>query len=173
MGSKRFLKAGIASSVVTALAILVAIRLLLSLPIHLEWKLGFFSQFLFPVVMRAPLFSFGLLALLVYPLCWYLVIFRSKSYERVKLNALVFGSYVLGWIAITTCYYPLVLRDRLAVREQFSQSTWDAALSALNQTITLTASGAVLLLLLYTLVAFPLAALQRALLLRFLRRAKS
>jgi hypothetical protein len=172
MWSRRFLRIGIASSVAAAFTMLVLMRLLLGLPIQLEWKLGFFSQFLFPVVMRAPLFSFGLLALLAYPLCWYWVIFRARSYERAKLNALVFGAYALGWIAIAVCYYPVVMRDALIVREQFGQSTADAAIAALKQTFTLMASGAALLLLLYTIVAFPVAALQRMILLRMFPRTK-
>lgn len=172
MWSKRFLRAGIASSVVAALVILVLIRWLLGLPIQHEWKLGFFSQFLFPVVLRGPVFSFGLIALLAYPICWYLAVFRTRSYERVKLNALVFGSYIAGWALIAVCYYPLVLRDRLAVREQFGETQWQAAMSALHQTATLIGSGAILLLLLYTLTAFPIAGLQRAVLLGFFRQAK-
>lgn len=169
MWSQRFLRFGLISSVITALVVLVLIRHLLGLPIQNEWKLGFFSQFLFPVVARGAVFSFGLLALPIYPLCWYWLVYRARNYDARKLPQLLFGSYALGWIAILFCYFPIVLRDRLIVRGQFTESVAEAAVAAFYQSCILAGSGALLLLLPYTITALPALALQRGLLLRFFR----
>ncbi len=169
MGTKLFLRAGLVSSVLAALAVLALIWLALSLPIWFRWKLGFYAQFLFPVIARGAVFSFGLLGVLVFPYCWYRLIFRAQDYELRKLIALVFGSYALSWFAIMVCYYPVILRDKLAVRGQFSQSVMDAGFSALFGSFSIAVMGAGVLFLLYTLIAFPVAALQRALLLQFFR----
>jgi hypothetical protein len=169
MGSKRFLRIGIASSVLAALSVLALIRFLLGLPIHFQWKLNFYSQFLFPVVARGAVFSFGLLGIPAYAWCWYRMIFRSQKYEARRLIPLVYGSYALCWLAVLVCYFPLILRDRLIVRGQLGQSEYEAGISALHQSFTLAASGAALLIIIYTLTALPVAALQRLLLLRFFK----
>ena len=162
MWSRRFLLAGISSSVIAAAIALFGVLLLFYWLFLLYWIWN-------ELLNAPPNFTYNLISpfsvsFLVYPACWYFLIFRRRNYSIAQTSILV------------SCIYPIscgligaIIGVWTIFRYGLNQQApfFDLPISIFIWTI----AGFVLFLVPYVLVVVPIAYLQRFLLLRLFRPA--
>jgi hypothetical protein len=152
MWSPRFLWTGILSAVAVAALTLVGMFLLLFA------GLGDKS----PNYTLAKMVIFASPGLIVYPACWYMIIFRQHDYslrQTLMLVGVTFGivSAIIAWIMIVGCVVSLVVLPVWRINPFF-------LIAAPLGFLIWFAFGVVFLAIPYALVAPPMALLQRYLL---------
>jgi hypothetical protein len=162
MWSQRFLWAGVSSSVVAAAIALFCVLLLFYWLLLLYWIL---SESMTP----PPNFTYRLISpfsvsYLVYAACWYFLIFRPRNYSIAQTSILVSYIYPIscGLIGAIIGVWS-VFRHGLNPQAHF----FDVPISIVIWTI----AGFAIFLTPYILIAFPMAYLQRFLLLWLFRPA--
>jgi hypothetical protein len=156
MWPKRFLWAGVSSSVIAAAITLFCVLLLFYWLNLLYWVL-------YEPLMPPPNFTYSLISpfsasYLVYPACWYFLIFRPRNYSIAQTSILVSYIYPIscGLIGATGGIWTTFLFG-LNPQAHF----FDVLISIVIWTI----AGFAIFLIPYILIAFPMARLQRFLLL--------
>jgi hypothetical protein len=163
MWSKRFLWAGVSSGIIAAVVLLFSVLLLFYWTNFLFWSLSD-SLAAPPHFAYYSMISPFSVSYLVYPACWYFLIFRTRDYSIAQTLILV------------SCIYPISSALIGAI-----MGAWDTFRYGLSQpphsfdrpiSIAIwTIAGFVLFLMPYILIAFPVAYLQRFLLLWLFRAA--
>ena len=150
--SKRFMWAGVSSSVIAAVIVLFCVLLFSYL---LDWaaKFPYYS-------LISPLS----VIYLVYPACWYFLIFRRINYSVTQTSILVSYIYPISCVFVgAICVVGAIFGYGVNRQAHF----FDVSTSIISWTIM----GFAIFLIPYALVAFPTAYLQRILLLWLFRPA--
>jgi hypothetical protein len=140
MWSCQFLQLGLVSAVGTAGATLGLIWVALALPSGRPGRLR---------SPTSPLWGVG--GIIVYPVCWYLLVFRRRCYTRAQTALLVIVTYAVSCAPIALLFAALMLIAQPTVLPLFGMQLF--------------AAGVVLLGVPYASIATPMAFLHRRFLL--------
>jgi hypothetical protein len=156
MWSRRFLWTGLSTGAVFALLTVAAVWLALFAASgntdHPFWTI-------------ADIVDFTLPGLIIYPACWYIIIFRSRNYSFRQTMVLVAQTFGIGCAVVAIA---LIGGAEIALASRAGSAAEAAIYATLSPVVygLMTLIGAVILIIPYSILATPIALLHRWLLLR-------
>lgn len=107
--------------------------------------------------------------ILVYPACWFAVVFRKKDYSISRTLILVVITFIVVWCVLIALVFALGLYVAAATIAESQDVLKALAIVAITPFATafMTLIGAILLVVPYAVIATPAAFLHRWLLMRF------
>jgi len=164
MWSERFLWAGVTSSVIAAVITLFCVLLLFFWleSWHGDWD---FSRAFYSLISPLSVMY------LVYAACWYFLIFRPRTYSIARTSILVSCIYPISCGLIAAILYGLIFAPGGAWTAFFGFNSLAHFFHFLFRIVIWASVGFVFYLIPYILIAFPMAYLQRFLLLWLFRPA--
>lgn len=158
MWSRNFLISGVASAVAVAALTICGLWLVIYVVasnIDPSWSAADIVQFCLP-------------GLIVYPACWYALVFRYRDYSLNRTLGLVIATFGAVWLLVTVAMFlvgVLAVGHLTASAPPAGQWSNIPALAPVLYA-KMTILGAIILILPYALIATPIAFLHRAALLR-------
>ena len=158
MWSRSFLIAGVASATLVAALTLCGLWLVIFVVagnIDPNWSVVEIVQFCLP-------------GLIVYPACWYALVFRYRDYSLNRTLGLVIATFGAVWLLVTVAmFFVGVLAAGHLTASTPPTGQW-SNIPALAPVLyaKMTILGAIILILPYALIATPIALLHRLALLR-------
>jgi hypothetical protein len=144
MWSRDFLRVGLWSAVGIAAATIALIWLVIFISFGAREPKSSMANISLP----------GIVGTVVYPMCWYLLVFRPRRYTRARAGLLVTVTYLASCVVVALPFAALTW-------QQFSSTTPNSSLLPLGFWVI----GVILLAVPYAVVATPMAFVHRQFLL--------